>query len=345
MQDQSTTASQSEFKPLTPFGKALKAAWRLRRIFEETITWKFRDVYYPTTVVADGRCLIADSWIRDSDTFVLLGLLGKSEFSKWSIPFEFELLVHTDYVALIRCNAVLDTVQMTHSQTTHAVKPNLHIEQCPPHKHLMAATTCRDDYRLLTKWTAYHSRIGIAFFAIYYNGRVPIHLKRIMNRLGNQGKLIQWNIPYYVPNTHDDRPFWNHGQMIQMVHSLWFFGKPCFDWIANFDLDEYLVVDQPGLLNLLEATETALVFPNIWQYDSNQAITRSDYHHRAKQISKTSKFSSFWVHQTINENGEDLTVVPNCYLLHRFRLGAPWRMLNGRVVPLKDEVKAAFSYD
>jgi hypothetical protein len=79
----------------------------------------------------------------------------------------------------------------------------------------------------LEEWLAYHHALGVQHFFIYDNGSTD-GLPRLMERWVNHGlvTVLYWPLP--------------GGQIDAYTHALRFFG-PSFDWLAYFDVDEFVV--------------------------------------------------------------------------------------------------------
>jgi hypothetical protein len=336
-------SAETEWEGISRKGYILKALWRVRRKVEEAIRWELADVYYPKTILKNGRCLIADCWVADSKTYLLVGLLGKEELAKFSFFSAYKLCVHTEYAALVQFSTALANVEFLYEHKLSRLQPNTTLLSPTVNSSILASTTCRDDYRLLRRWVKYHSQLGIRSYCIYYNGRIPLNLYRITKPIRIQVRLIQWELPYFFPNNGDPRPDWHHGQLIQLIHALWRCCKPHHEWIANFDLDEYIVLERETLADLLVQNPVAVAFPNVWHEKGDRSVSRGDHLWRAKQISRTSEFDSFWVHQTPSFSGERPSIAGSGYLAHHYQLGAPWRVLKGHRTSIQDEIKRAHS--
>jgi hypothetical protein len=96
----------------------------------------------------------------------------------------------------------------------------------------------RDEAPYLTEWLAYHHALGVQHFFVYDNGSTD-QLHEVVEPWLNHGlvTLLHWPLP--------------GGQIDAYAHALRFFG-PSVDWLAYFDVDEFVVPlvddDIPSLL-------------------------------------------------------------------------------------------------
>ena len=136
---------------------------------------------------------------------------------------------------------------------------------------------------------------------------------------------------YFNPNSvsADHRPDWHHGQMIQLGHLLWRFGKPRHDWLLSADLDEYITFKkgEGSLAALVLKCErenvSGLTFHNVWITGDNRVVDL-DEPKRVKQLSRTTDFDFLDVHATVRE-GIRVDECDEAFLAHRFSLSNPWR--------------------
>ncbi len=103
---------------------------------------------------------------------------------------------------------------------------------------LGVAVIIRDEAPYLTEWLAYHHALGVQHFFIYDNGsRDGLH--EVIEPWVNHGlvTLVHWPLP--------------GGQIDAYSHALRFYG-PSLEWLAFFDVDEFVVPlvddDIPSLL-------------------------------------------------------------------------------------------------
>jgi hypothetical protein len=85
----------------------------------------------------------------------------------------------------------------------------------------------RDEAPYLTEWLAYHHALGVQHFFIYDNGSTD-ELHAVIEPWVNHGlvTLVHWPLP--------------GGQIDAYSHALRFYG-PSLDWLAFFDVDEFVV--------------------------------------------------------------------------------------------------------
>ncbi|MEA2026263.1 MAG: glycosyltransferase family 92 protein [Chloroflexota bacterium] len=85
----------------------------------------------------------------------------------------------------------------------------------------------RDEAPYLTEWLAYHHALGVQHFFIYDNGSTD-ELHEVIEPWVNHGlvTLAHWPLP--------------GGQIDAYSHALRFYG-PSVDWLAYFDVDEFVV--------------------------------------------------------------------------------------------------------
>jgi hypothetical protein len=316
-----------EFLPITSRGLIVKSFWRVRRLFDEYLARFSSHVYYPKTILYEGRCLIADSWIRGGNSYILFGLMGEDEWDEWEIDPSYRLIVMSPYLALVEFGEELACCFCTFRGRKIQVTFNYIQPSFIPQGTVMATTTCRDDYRLVSEWTRYHQSIGITFFLIYYNGKVPRGLVRRARQRSATTQIVNWNLPYYWDNESDSRPDWHHGQILQMTHALWFAGKQSHDWIINFDLDEYLACGLDKITELAKhRSASGWYFQNVWVRGKKEAVLRDDRVFRAKQMSRCAHYSTFKVHITESGYGLVMDAFP-AYMKHYYKRSNPWREL------------------
>jgi len=107
-----------------------------------------------------------------------------------------------------------------------------------PGLELGVVVIIRDEAPYLTEWLAYHHALGVQHFFIYDNGSAD-ELHEVLEPWLNHGlvTLVHWPLP--------------GGQIDAYSHALRFFG-PSVDWLAYFDIDEFVVPlvddDIPSLL-------------------------------------------------------------------------------------------------
>ncbi|MFV2063367.1 MAG: glycosyltransferase family 2 protein, partial [Chloroflexota bacterium] len=107
-----------------------------------------------------------------------------------------------------------------------------------PGLRLGAAVIIRNEAPYLEEWLAYHHALGVQHFFIYDNGSTD-ELHQAIEAWVNHGvvTLVHWPLP--------------GGQGDAYNHALRFYG-PSLDWLAYFDVDEFIVPliddDIPSLL-------------------------------------------------------------------------------------------------
>ena len=107
-----------------------------------------------------------------------------------------------------------------------------------PGLELGVVVIIRDEAPYLSEWLAYHHALGVGHFFIYDNGSTD-DLHEVIETWLNHGlvTLLHWPLP--------------GGQIDAYSHALRFFG-PSVDWLAYFDVDEFVVplvdADIPSLL-------------------------------------------------------------------------------------------------
>ena len=107
-----------------------------------------------------------------------------------------------------------------------------------PGLRLGVVVIVRDEAPYLDEWLAYHHALGVQHFLIYDNGSTDA-LPEVVEPWLNHGlvTLLHWPLP--------------GGQIDAYSHALRFFG-PSFEWLAFFDVDEFVVPlvddDIPALL-------------------------------------------------------------------------------------------------
>lgn len=107
-----------------------------------------------------------------------------------------------------------------------------------PGLQLGVVVIIRDEAPYLTEWLAYHHALGVQHFFIYDNGSTD-ELHEVIETWVNHGlvTLVHWPLP--------------GGQIDAYAHALRFYG-PSLDWLAYFDVDEFVVPlkddDIPSLL-------------------------------------------------------------------------------------------------
>lgn len=107
-----------------------------------------------------------------------------------------------------------------------------------PGLQLGVVAILRNEAPYLTEWLAYHHAIGVQHFFIYDNGSTD-ELHEVIEPWVNHGlvTLVHWPLP--------------GGQIDAYSHALRFYG-PSVDWLAYFDVDEFVVPlvddDIPSLL-------------------------------------------------------------------------------------------------
>ena len=85
----------------------------------------------------------------------------------------------------------------------------------------------RDEAPYLEEWLAYHHALGVDHFFIYDNGSTDA-LDEVIEPWVNHGlvTLVHWPLP--------------GGQIDAYSHALRFYG-PSLEWLAYFDVDEFVV--------------------------------------------------------------------------------------------------------
>ena len=107
-----------------------------------------------------------------------------------------------------------------------------------PGLQLGVVVIIRDEAPYLSEWLAYHHALGVEHFFIYDNGSTD-ELHEVIEAWVNHGlvTLVHWPLP--------------GGQIDAYAHALRFYG-PSVDWLAYFDVDEFVVPlvddDIPALL-------------------------------------------------------------------------------------------------
>jgi hypothetical protein len=96
-----------------------------------------------------------------------------------------------------------------------------------PGLHLGVVVIIRDEAPYLDEWLAYHHALGVDHFFIYDNGSTD-ELHTVIEPWVNHGlvTLVHWPLP--------------GGQIDAYSHALRFYGPSC-DWLAYFDVDEFVV--------------------------------------------------------------------------------------------------------
>ena len=96
-----------------------------------------------------------------------------------------------------------------------------------PGLRLGVVVIVKDEAPYIEEWLGYHHALGVQHFFIYDNGSTD-GLPELMERWINHGlvTLLTWPLP--------------GGQIDAYSHALRFFG-PSFDWLAYFDVDEFVV--------------------------------------------------------------------------------------------------------
>jgi hypothetical protein len=96
-----------------------------------------------------------------------------------------------------------------------------------PGLQLGVVVIIRDEAPYLTEWLAYHHALGVQHFFIYDNGSTD-ELHEVIEPWVNHGlvTLVHWPLP--------------GGQIDAYAHALRFYG-PSLDWLAYFDVDEFVV--------------------------------------------------------------------------------------------------------
>ena len=116
---------------------------------------------------------------------------------------------------------------------------------------------------MISAWVEYHTLIGVDYFYIYYHGKVTDEIRDIILPYDNV-ELIEWNVGKLLkPGVG-----WHHAQMAQLWHTTAKAGNN-FDWVGNFDLDEYIVFkDHTNIKDFLSKynpkTDFYLKFPVNW---------------------------------------------------------------------------------
>jgi hypothetical protein len=130
----------------------------------------------------------------------------------------------------------------TSSRKRHRATPPNVIGKGPllsaPGLKLGVVVIIRDEAPYLTEWLAYHHALGVQHFFVYDNGSTD-ELHAVIEPWLNHGllTLVYWPLP--------------GGQIDAYSHALRFYG-PSLDWLAFFDVDEFVVPlvddDIPSLL-------------------------------------------------------------------------------------------------
>jgi len=96
-----------------------------------------------------------------------------------------------------------------------------------PGLQLGVVSIIRDEAPYLGEWLAYHHALGVQHFFLYDNGSTD-ELHGVIERWVNHGlvTLLHWPLP--------------GGQIDAYSHALRFYG-PSLDWLAYFDVDEFVV--------------------------------------------------------------------------------------------------------
>ena len=96
-----------------------------------------------------------------------------------------------------------------------------------PGLQLGVVVIIRDEAPYLNEWLAYHHALGVRHFFIYDNGSTD-ELHEVIEPWVNHGlvTLVHWPLP--------------GGQIDAYSHALRFYG-PSLDWLAYFDVDEFVV--------------------------------------------------------------------------------------------------------
>ena len=118
------------------------------------------------------------------------------------------------------------TIQNNTINTHVNVYPNFNDE-------IILSTLVKNEDAYIKQWIDFHLRLGITRFIIYDNSDSGT-LTHVLNDYveNQQVLLIQWNVPYLLPNSGIS------GQTTQQNHSIYAFNQ-C-KYIGLFDIDEYI---------------------------------------------------------------------------------------------------------
>jgi hypothetical protein len=103
---------------------------------------------------------------------------------------------------------------------------------------------------MIPPWVEYHTLIGVDYFYLYYHEKLTDEIRDIVSPYNNV-ELIEWNVGkrliHELPNESNSYKTipgigWHHAQMAQLWDTASRVGA-IFDWVGNFDLDEFLVFE------------------------------------------------------------------------------------------------------
>ena len=132
--------------------------------------------------------------------------------------------------ALKRLRGVSEAPSPSPRKKQRATPPNV-IGKGPllsaPGLQLGVVVIIRNEAPYLDEWLAYHHALGVDHFFVYDNGSTD-ELHEVIERWVNHGlvTLVHWPLP--------------GGQIDAYAHALRFYG-PSLEWLAYFDVDEFVV--------------------------------------------------------------------------------------------------------
>jgi hypothetical protein len=125
---------------------------------------------------------------------------------------------------------------------------------------LSLTTLFKTDYKIIDIFYDYYIKQGVTIFYMYYNGKLTDDIISLFNKPGII--LIEWDFPYY----HKNKFSTNYGQMAQLHHALYRYGKEENEYMMFCDLDEYLYIPGIPILKYIENNPSIDLFGfrNIW---------------------------------------------------------------------------------
>lgn len=229
--------------------------------------------------------------------------------------------------------------------------------------NLSMFTLFKDDPYLIDCWIDYYKQLGVEHFYLYYNGLLK-DIDNIINRFDkNEVTFVEWDYKYWIDDYDKKKAInktvsnnINHAQPMAINSCMYKFGE-FTNWLALFDLDEYVKCDNlVKLLDQYNLDQTYCVyFQNSWADAENinkynltldelkmNKIVRDkkilQFPYKSKNIINPINVLNCKIHDVPRAVAGKNQFNSNKYFLHFYKFSSKNRIDNEIIVPINDKL-------
>ena len=134
---------------------------------------------------------------------------------------------------------------------------------------ILMVTLCQSDIQFVSIWKSHYESLGVTDFLIGYNG----FDNQLTSELRSPDVLL-WAIPYHLKSYFMGKLDVHFAQPAFLQYALYFAKAKGFEWIAAFDVDEFIAF--PEQIDLRGRRNDEMIFQNVWAFgDLNDSVERS----------------------------------------------------------------------